>query len=167
MIRCVCGIVELFSFQFTRSATDFDPEKLVMGPDRYNIELKPYWNQDWENQKKLEERKASQMTKRERYHHNHWSCALTTFTWLATRGIYPYTDTKWFTHWVRCSEWPCRLLIPVDPISNSLPVWNQKNHTSKDKQCHQTGHDLFAQFYHVKLKAIEQGVWQKTKWKVH
>jgi hypothetical protein len=68
---------------------------------------------------------------------------------------------------VRCSEWPCRLLIPVDPISNSLPVWNQKNHTSKDKQCHQTRHDLFAQFYHIKLKAIEQGVWQKPKWKVH
>lgn len=55
-------------------------------------------------------------------HHNHWFRASTTFTWLATRGIYPYTDTKWLTHCVRCSEWPWRLLIPVDPISNKRPA---------------------------------------------
>lgn len=73
------------------------------------------------------DKNVDRITNRARFHQNHWSLASTTFTWLATRGIYSNRVAKWFTHRERCSLWPCRLLIPVDPISKSLPAhstWN-------------------------------------------
>lgn len=46
----------------------------------------------------------------------------TAFIEVGTKGIRPNSAANLFRHWVLFSEWPPRVLIPVEPISYILPT---------------------------------------------
>jgi len=70
---------------------------------------------------KVELLKTAKKSKFQR-HQNQILRLSTALTEVDTKGIRPYTAANLLTHAVLLSVWPPKLLIPVDPISNILPV---------------------------------------------
>ena len=66
--------------------------------------------------------KGDNRAKQEACHQNQLLRLSTALTVVATRGMWPYMAANVLRHLDLCKPWPFKLLMPLDPISNILPV---------------------------------------------